>query len=138
MRAKKSLEIYQHLSLGTVEQAYQAALKTRSLLPSKPAPIRIERFVEKQFKTALRYEDLGPENLGCTIFNSLGAVEAILVSRSLEEQNTIPAADGTSFFGGKGRIPSVVIGGLIIGTISNGLNMLQIQTFYQLVVMGGV
>jgi D-allose transport system permease protein len=45
---------------------------------------------------------------------------------------------GTSFFGGKGRIPSVVIGGLIIGTISNGLNMLQIQTFYQLVVMGGL
>ena len=45
---------------------------------------------------------------------------------------------GTSFFGGKGRIPSVVVGGLIIGTISNGLNMLQIQTFYQLVVMGSL
>ena len=45
---------------------------------------------------------------------------------------------GTSFFGGKGRIPSVVIGGLIIGTISKGLNMLQIQTFYQLVVMGSL
>ena len=45
---------------------------------------------------------------------------------------------GTSFFGGKGRIPSVVIGGLTIGTISNGLNMLQIQTFYQLVVMGSL
>jgi D-allose transport system permease protein len=45
---------------------------------------------------------------------------------------------GTSFFGGKGRSPSVVIGGLIIGTISNGLNMLQIQTFYQLVVMGSL
>jgi D-allose transport system permease protein len=41
---------------------------------------------------------------------------------------------GTSFFGGKGRIPSVVVGGLII----NGLNMLQIQTFYQLVVMGSL
>jgi hypothetical protein len=60
-------------------------------LPSNPAPIRIERFVEKEFKTALRYEDLGPDNLGCTIFNSLGTVEAILVSRSLEEQNTTPA-----------------------------------------------
>src|ERR1700751_5345024 len=59
--------------------------------PPTSAPIRIERFVEKEFKTALRYEDLGPDNLGCTIFNSSGAVEAILVSRSLEEQNTIPA-----------------------------------------------
>src|SRR5271166_1271281 len=45
---------------------------------------------------------------------------------------------GTSFFGGKGRIPSVGVGGLIIGTISNGLNMLQIQTFYQLVEMGSL
>jgi hypothetical protein len=63
----------------------------QSLLPSSPAPIRIERFVEKQFKTALIYEDLGPDNLGCTIFNSSGGVEAILVSRFLEEQNTIPA-----------------------------------------------
>ena len=32
----------------------------------------------------------------------------------------------------------VVVGGLIIGTISNGLNMLRIQTFYQLVVMGSL
>lgn len=45
---------------------------------------------------------------------------------------------GTSFFGGKGRIPSVVIGGLIIGTINNGLNLLRVPTFYQLVVMGGL
>lgn len=45
---------------------------------------------------------------------------------------------GTSFFGGKGRIFSVVIGGLIIGTINNGLNILQVQTYYQLVVMGGL
>lgn len=45
---------------------------------------------------------------------------------------------GTSFFGGKGRIPSVVVGGLIIGTINNGLNLLKIQTFYQLVVMGSL
>lgn len=44
---------------------------------------------------------------------------------------------GTSFFGGKGRIFAVVIGGLIIGTINNGLNILQVQTYYQLVVMGG-
>jgi hypothetical protein len=66
-------------------------LKSQSLLPDKPEAVRIERFVEKQFNTLLRYEDLGPENLDCTIFNSSGGVEAILVSRSLEEQNTIPA-----------------------------------------------
>jgi hypothetical protein len=77
--------------LGEIDEICLEALKRQSLLPSEPAPVRIERFVEKQFKTALRYEDLGPDNLGCTIFNSSGAVEAILVSRSLEEQNTTPA-----------------------------------------------
>ena len=77
--------------LGEIDDICLEALKRQSLLPSKPAPIRIERFVEKEFKTALRYEDLGPDNLGCAIFNSSGAVEAIVVSRSLEEQNTIPA-----------------------------------------------
>jgi hypothetical protein len=77
--------------LAEIDEICLEALERQSLLPFNPAPIRIERFVEKEFKTALRYEDLGPDNLGCTIFNSSGAVEAILVSRSLEEQNTIPA-----------------------------------------------
>jgi hypothetical protein len=77
--------------LGEIDEICLEALKSQSLLPSKPAPIRIERFVEKQFKTALQYEDLGPDNLGCTIFSSSGAVEAILISRFLEEQNTISA-----------------------------------------------
>ena len=77
--------------LGEIDEICLQALKKQSLLPPTPAPVRIERFVEKQFKTALRYEDLGPDNLGCTIFNSSGAVDAILVSRSLEEQNTTAA-----------------------------------------------
>src|SRR6201993_1226589 len=77
--------------VGEIDEICLEALKKQSLLAPTPAPIRIERFVEKQFRTALRYEDLGPDNLGCTIFNSSGAVEAILVFRSLEEQNTTPA-----------------------------------------------
>ena len=77
--------------LGEIDEICLEALKKQSLLPSTPAPIRIERFVEKQFRTALRYEDLGPDILGFTIFNSSGGVDAIVVSRSLEEQNTTPA-----------------------------------------------
>ena len=77
--------------LGEIDEICLEALKRQSLLPSKPAPVRIERFVEKEFKTPLRYEDLGPDNLGCTIFNCFGGVEAILIARFLEEQNTTPA-----------------------------------------------
>jgi hypothetical protein len=77
--------------LGEIDEICSEALRSQSLLPSEPAPIRIDRFVEKQFKAPLRYEDLGPVHLGCIVFNPSGAVEAIVVSRLLEEQNTTPA-----------------------------------------------
>lgn len=43
---------------------------------------------------------------------------------------------GTSFFGGKGKIPNVIVGALIIGLINNALNMLSIETYYQQVATG--
>ena len=43
---------------------------------------------------------------------------------------------GASFFGGKGRISGVFVGALIIGLISNALNMLSVPTYYQQVVTG--
>lgn len=45
---------------------------------------------------------------------------------------------GTSFFGGEGFIHRVVIGGLIIGTINNGLNMVGVSAYYQQVAMGAL
>lgn len=45
---------------------------------------------------------------------------------------------GTSFFGGIGYIPKVVIGGLIIGVINNGLNMAGVSSFYQQIAMGAL
>jgi D-allose transport system permease protein len=43
---------------------------------------------------------------------------------------------GTSFFGGQGVIYKVVIGGLIIGVINNGLNMVGVSSYYQQIAMG--
>jgi len=45
---------------------------------------------------------------------------------------------GTSFFGGKGKILGVVIGALIIGLINNALNILNVQTYYQQILMGSL
>ena len=59
--------------LGEIDEICLQALKRQSLLPPTLATVRIERFVEKQFRTALRYEALGPDILRCTIFNSSGA-----------------------------------------------------------------
>ena len=45
---------------------------------------------------------------------------------------------GTSLAGGKGRITGSLIGALIIATLTNGLNILNVSSFYQQVVKGGV
>ncbi|WP_213781303.1 D-allose ABC transporter permease [Caballeronia sp. dw_276] len=42
---------------------------------------------------------------------------------------------GTSFFGGRGQVTGVVIGGLIIGVINNIMN---VETYYQQIVMGAL
>lgn len=43
---------------------------------------------------------------------------------------------GTSLSGGRGRIVGTLIGALIIGTLNNGLNLLGVSSFYQMVVKG--
>lgn len=45
---------------------------------------------------------------------------------------------GTSFFGGEGVIPKVALGGLIIGIINNGLNMVGVSSYYQTIAMGSL
>ena len=45
---------------------------------------------------------------------------------------------GTSFMGGKGKIPGVVVGGLIIGLINYGMTALTLPSTYQQIVMGAL
>ncbi|HAM80003.1 ABC transporter permease subunit [Ornithinibacillus bavariensis] len=45
---------------------------------------------------------------------------------------------GTSLMGGKGKIVGTLIGALIIGVIDNGLNLLNVSSFYQQIVKGGI
>ncbi|MDR0361574.1 MAG: ABC transporter permease [Planctomycetota bacterium] len=43
---------------------------------------------------------------------------------------------GTSMQGGSGKISGTIIGGLIIGVLNNGLNLLNVSSFWQYVVKG--
>ncbi|MCY9665804.1 ribose ABC transporter permease [Paenibacillus alginolyticus] len=43
---------------------------------------------------------------------------------------------GTSLNGGVGTIPGTIIGALIIGVINNGLNLLNVSPFYQMIAKG--
>lgn len=45
---------------------------------------------------------------------------------------------GTSMSGGRGKIFGTLIGALILGFLNNGLNMLGVDAYYQMIVKGGV
>jgi ribose/xylose/arabinose/galactoside ABC-type transport system permease subunit len=56
------------------------------------------------------------------------------------ELDAIAAAviGGTSTTGGKGTIAGTLVGVLLIGVINNGLDLLNVSSYYQLVVMGAI
>jgi len=60
------------------------------LLPDAPAPIRIDRFVEKYFRISPRYEVLPPGILGFTEFGSQG-VRAIVIASVLDTEGSVVA-----------------------------------------------
>ena len=85
-----------------------------------------------------------------TISGILASVAGIIItSRLFSAQPT--AGDGyeldaiaavvlvvTSLTGGKGKITGTIIGALIIGVLSNALNILDVSSYYQMMVKGAV
>jgi ribose transport system permease protein len=45
---------------------------------------------------------------------------------------------GASFFGGVGTVGGTLIGALIIGFLRNGLNLLDVSAYWQMIVIGAV
>ena len=43
---------------------------------------------------------------------------------------------GASFFGGRGTVGGAIVGVLIFGVISNGLNLLNVSVYLWLIVIG--
>lgn len=83
----------------------------------------------------------------CGAFASLAGI--ILTARLSSAQPTMGSGyelsaiaavvlGGTSLAGGKGWITGTLIGAMIIGVLDNGLNLLNVSTFYQQVVKGAV
>lgn len=66
----------------------------------------------------------------------LGAAEPTL--GNLWELDAIAAAaiGGASLMGGKGSIIGTILGAIILGALRNGLTLLNIQAFYQLLATG--
>lgn len=74
-------------SLKEIDQICADELTKFGLFPREPQPIRIDRFIEKRFNVAPKYEDLPDGVLGYTKFGSKG-VQEIGISKALAEENS--------------------------------------------------
>ena len=73
-----------------IEAICSDELRKVNLYPSDPAPVRIDRFIEKRFGLQPTYDDLPVGLLGFTRFDAKGVV-AIVVARALDEEGTTTA-----------------------------------------------
>ncbi|SDJ91819.1 ABC transporter permease [Paenibacillus naphthalenovorans] len=73
---------------------------------------------------------------GILLTSRLTSVQPLMGSEY--ELNAIAAAviGGTSLFGGKASVVGVAIGALILGLVSNGLDLLSVNQFYRLIITG--
>ena len=49
-----------------------------------------------------------------------------------------PVIAGTSLFGGRGTVWTALLGALVIGSISNGMDLLSLESSVKFMVTGGV
>jgi len=75
-------------TMGEIDSMCARELQDVDLYPKEPAPIRIDRFIEKRFGVVPSYEELGPGILGFTKFGRRGVIE-IVIARALSEENTV-------------------------------------------------
>ena len=89
-------------------------------------------------------------NLAYALSGFAGALAAIVLAGRMNsgfplagsgaELDAIAAAiiGGASFFGGVGTVGGTLIGALIIGFLRNGLNLLDVSAYWQMIVIGAV
>jgi hypothetical protein len=73
-----------------IESICANELQKLGLYPSEPAPIRIDRFIERRFGVRPAYEDLPTGLLGFTRFGSKGVAE-VVIAKAFDEEGTTAA-----------------------------------------------
>ncbi len=104
-------------------------------------------------REAARFSGISITRVEIAVYTIIGFLSAIsgivLCARMYSGQPTIGAGfeldaiaavvlGGTSFTGGVGTIGGTIIGVLVIGVLNNGLNILGVSSFWQLIVKGAV
>lgn len=75
---------------------------------------------------------------GIVLLGRVGAAEPAAATGFETYAIAASIIGGTSFFGGKGKVFGVVMGGLIIGIINYGMNVMTVPSSYQQIVMGAL
>ncbi len=75
---------------------------------------------------------------GIVLIGRVGAAEPAAATGFETYAIAASIIGGTSFFGGKGKISGVFVGGLIIGIINYGMTVLTVPSSYQQIVMGSL
>jgi ribose transport system permease protein len=82
-----------------------------------------------------------------SVFSSITGILFVARFRSAQanaglgmELDAIAAAviGGTSLFGGQGTVAGVLIGAIIMGVIRNGLVLMQVSSYWQELIIGGI
>ncbi len=73
---------------------------------------------------------------GVVLTARLGAAEPIAATGYELHAIAATVMGGTSLFGGEGGVGGTIIGALIIATLINGLNLMNVQAFYQQLAIG--
>ena len=77
-----------YFSDSEIEQICEDELRGCDCYPKDPAPVRIDRFIEKRFRITPRSEDLPSDVLGYTVFSCAGMAEMV-ISRWMEEDDRL-------------------------------------------------
>ncbi len=99
--------------------------------------VRLSGIPVDRYKTAV-YAICGlTAALGAVVLTSrLNAGESIAGTGYELDVIAAVVIGGTSLMGGRGSVWGTLVGALLIGTINNGMNLLSISSYYQLVVKG--
>lgn len=73
---------------------------------------------------------------GILLTARVGTGESTLAATHVLESITAVVIAGVSFFGGIGRVGSVVLGAFFVTLLTNGMNLLRVPSYQQLIVLG--
>jgi ribose transport system permease protein len=75
---------------------------------------------------------------GLLFISRIGAVESTIGEPLLLPALAAVCIGGTSLFGGEGGIGGTVVGALILTLVTNGMNMLNVSSYWQSLLMGAI